>query len=252
MKQLDAMLTSTYNQMKEKTLKAITIKDAQDRRKLSEGRTNNMAFAFLKKLKADKYETVHAPSPCKDYLNDVVYAEHLNVSVQACGLSYSSHEIFDKKTSYMTIKMLPSNGGGGYYRTGATLESDTKLLEKNFKNIEKLLNWIEVRLDIPLTKITKANDDFYLVTFSYYWSSQTYLISLYSLLLRMAQFYDGTQEPNEYLNGYKDPLDISLWMNAKPKLMLLMGGYKTIQEFDPKTGGNIHNMGISTYNNFKL
>lgn len=254
----------TYNQMKESILKntskkstepedlslsgkPVSIVDEHDRKKLHEGRTYNMGFAFLKKLKNNKFEAAHATSPCKDYLNDVVYGEYLNQAVGACGLSYEPQGIFDKKTSYMTMKMLPANNNSSYYRPGTTLEKDIEMLEKNYKNIEKLINWVESKLDLPFTKITIANDGFYLIEFSYYWSSQTYLISLYTLLLRMAQFYNGINSPAEFLNEYKDPLDITLWNQARPRLFLLLHGLKPTQKFDPQTGGNIHSEGILSH-----
>lgn len=241
-------------------MKELVIIDKHDRSKLGEGRTSNIGFGFLQKLSDHKYETAHAPSPCKDYLNDVVYGEHLEVEVTVYGLHYKPQGIFDKVTSYMVMKVFPpnrprpGNGQAGAYYGGInkTLEEDIKLLETNYKNIEKLINWVEDKIAVKRTTITKANDDFYLITFDYYWSSQTYLISLYTLLLRMSQIYDGKESPEEFYNNYKHPNDIMLWNQAKPKLMLLLQGKKTEQIFDKKTGGNIHGMGISTYNAFKF
>lgn len=233
----------------------VKITDKQDREKLSEGRNCGMGFAFLKKIKTNEFETVQPISPCKDYLNDVVYGEELGVDVSAYGLTYKGgQKIFDKKTSYMAAKIL------GYQKRNSSsnyqpLEQERKLFKENYKNIQHLLNWIEGKIGVkPLTTITEANEDAFLIKMPYYWSSQTYLISLYSLLLRMSLTYDGKISPKEFLNqptvNFK--MDQGLWSTAKPKLMLLLMGFKTTQKFDKARGGAIHNDGILAFNNYEI
>jgi len=43
------------------------------RNNLAEGRNFGMGFGFLKKLSNTKYKTIMPISPCKDYINDVLY-----------------------------------------------------------------------------------------------------------------------------------------------------------------------------------
>lgn len=218
--------------------------DKQNRAVLGEGRTAGVGFAFLKRLKPKEYETVMPLSPCKDYLNDAVYGEHLNVSVGACGLKYTPQQIFNTKKRYLAIKVLKNNRSDGYSLPNRTFEGDKKKLAENYKNIEGLLNWIEERLEISKTKIYAANDDMFTVVFDPYWTETTYGISLYTLILRMAIDYDGSVPPHEFLNSYNQAHEISLWNQARQRLFFMLKGIKLEQKFDPKTGGGIHSHGI--------
>ena len=57
----------------------IQIINKQCRSKLCEGRSYQMGFAFLKKLDNNTFETVQPISPCKDYLNDVIFLKILAI-----------------------------------------------------------------------------------------------------------------------------------------------------------------------------
>lgn len=229
------------------------IVDKQNREVLGEGRNHGMGFAFLKKLKKEKeFETVCPISPCKDYLNDVIYGEALNVPVSACGLSYNPvGGVFDEPFSNLVIKIVNYQKKNTYGKY-PNFESDIKQLKKNYKNIEKLLNYIENRIGIDHTEITPSNDDMYHLKVPRYWTESTYLTSLYTLLIRMGQYYDGEKTPDEFLNTYPNNNETSLWNSSKLKLIMIMNGYKIKQTFDKKTGGAIHGMGILAYNDFKI
>jgi len=228
----------------------LLIKDKENRGSLVESRSYQMGFAFLKKTN-DCFETVQPISTCKDYLNDIVWSEHVNKPVLAYGLKYTKQGIFNGKTSYMVIKIL-NYMTPAQYIPYTNFEAHKQGLSKNYINIETLLNWVEHKLGIENSKVIKAKNDMYLVEMPYFWSSSTYLISIYSLLIRMAQFWDGNATPAEFLNSYNNPLDIILWMQYKPKLLLMLAGHKIEQTLDPATGPNIHNEGMGQYKNFKF
>lgn len=216
---------------------------------LHEGVNYGLGFGFLRKIKPGIFETVNAVSACKDYMNDIVYCEHMKTDIDIHGLTYSHKEIFDSKFSYMAIKILDTTSKVVYL----TLEEDKKALEDNYKNIQRLLNWIEDKIDVRHSTIYKANDGYYIVKMPYYWSSQTYLISLYTLLIRLSLQYDGKIDPYVFLDTHKATgANAGIWPMARIKLLLLCMGYKTKQEFTLKQKEGIHNTGILAYNDFSF
>lgn len=225
-------------------LKPIKIVEKHDRNKLSEGRTTGMAFGFLKKISDEEFHTIQPLSPCKDYLNDVIYSERLKTSVSAYGLSCNHiGGIIDGEYSYMGIKIV------GYQSKNTmsvypNLEKETEMLKNNYKHIEKLLNWIEEKIGVKPTKIRKANDGYYRMKLPSYWTENTYLISLYSLITRMALTYDGSVTPEKFLDTYNGSLELSLWNSAKPKFQHILNGGKLEQNLNNSIGSAIHNMGI--------
>lgn len=231
----------------------ITIKVTESRIGLTEGRTYNMGFGFLKAIDDDNFETVSPISTCKDYLNDVVYCEHVDTRVTVYGLTYEKVGLFGKSNKgYLAIKMCTPVNQENNESYKKLLETDSARLEKNYKNIQKLLNWIEDRLSVEKTQIEKANDGMFLVIFDKYWYENTYLISLFALLLRMGQFYNGDMDEQKFINSYKENLDITLWNQCKLKLYLLLKGIPIKQTLNKNTGANIHSMGIAYYNDFTI
>ena len=181
-----------------------TIKDVKSRSVLAEGRTNGMAFAFLKKVKEDYFETVQPLSPCKDYLNEPVFTENTGIPSRAHGLIYSKKLDIFTDVFYMAIKILSQKSGGTYYyNKEQDIKIDIKHLKDNHKNIEKLLNFVENKIGIEIkTKVEECNDDQFLLTSSVEWTVSTIAISLYSLLVRLSFVYTGKEEPLEYLKTY--------------------------------------------------
>lgn len=181
-----------------------TIKDVKNRNVLAEGRTNGMAFAFLKKIKEGYFETVQPLSPCKDYLNEPVFTENTGIPSRAHGLVYSKKLDIFTDVFYMAIKILGGkNESGYYYNKEQDINIDKKHLKDNYKNIERLLNFVEDKIGIKIkTKVEECNDDQFLLTSSSEWAVSTIAISLYSLLVRLSLVYTGKEEPLEYLKNY--------------------------------------------------
>ena len=227
----------------------IKITDSQNRGILSEGRNYQMGFAFCKKVTDKKFETVQPISPCKDYLNDVVYSEHTGKKITACGLKYEKTGIFGDN-AYLAFKIQPRQNDKGYEikQTNGVREynKDKENLSKNYKNIQTLLNYVEEGLKVEKTKVVKGSDGTFLAKADKFWTSKIYLTSLYSLLIRMGQFYDGKKSPKEFLDSYNDSLDLGLWQNAKIKVEKMLGGHLPEQPFDTfKTHSDVHfNSGI--------
>ena len=150
------------------------VKDVCDRGKLCEGRNFNMGFAFCKQLEDGTFETVQPLSPCKDYLNDVIYSEHTGNTFYACGLDTKKHGIFENAPhGFLAIKMLSPKGS--VYKD---LDSSKERLRNNYKNIETLLNFVEEQFEpqdlTDRTAITPTQDkDLFLLAVPLWWCRST-------------------------------------------------------------------------------
>jgi len=162
------------------------------RSKLNEGRGRGFGSTFLKKIGVNKYVTLFGLTTCKDYLHDVLAAEHLDVKVDVFGLKYTKQEPFKTAYAYMAISMLPQKWGAW-----EELEAEKEVLKKNIESITALINACEYPLKCPqYTKIyPTADENVWLVKVPKFWVKTTYLISLYTFLLRI-----GYKERMEQLN----------------------------------------------------
>ncbi len=213
---------------------------------LSEGRSYQMGFGFAKKTDKDTYETVMPVSACKDYLNDIVWSEATDKSILVYGLKYEKQDIYDKDYAYLIISILTYKGGNPY----PDYEKDVERLEKNYRKLEAFINSFEETLtEGVFTKIDKIEENKYLVKVPLFFTRGTYLISLYSLLLRAGQYWDGEQNPEDFLTNFSASLvDTTLVKQATTKLKkLLNNGY--IKQDLEKLGGSyeVHNCGIISF-----
>ena len=215
--------------------------DNQNRKVLSEGRQYQMGFAFCKKLDANTFETVHPISPCKDYLNDVFYSEFTGKDMCAYGLNYKQQNIFvGKRRAFMAIKICASY---------LNFDKDNENFNKNYLNAQKFINNFEKILKITPSVIKKVDDsDTYIVSFSKNWLVGVYSISLFALLLRLSQWYDGEKDVKEYIKtfNYFDQ-DIYMAQDLLKKLdVILEKGLKKekLSKYDGQSPYTIHNNGI--------
>lgn len=219
--------------------------DKQNRYVLGEGRNYQMGFAFLKKVKQD-FHTVQPISPCKDYLNDVVWAERTGNNISAYGLSYKKQDIFDGKIAYMVISIMPNFSGSRY----STQDKDEQRLDENYKLLEEFINYFEDKLKLKdKSTIEKVEFNKYLITFPDFWCRYTYLISLYSLLLRVGQFWKGKGNPLKYLETFADfQPDVYLIKDSLPKLKKLIKSGEQKHDMESLGGGvTVHNHGIISH-----
>lgn len=227
------------------------IKEVKDRGKLCEGRSSGMGFAMLQKS-GRVFETVQPLSPCKDFLNEVIFTENTGIQSMAFGLHYKEKlGIFKDNVGYMAIKMLPSTYAEAYTYS-PSLEEDRKLLRKNYKLTQKYLNMFEEAAGIEgRTSIVKKNDDYFLVRFPMAWCSSTVGISLLSLLIRVAMVYDGKQELLEFLEKYSyNKADKELVLGAMQNIKKILDTKKMPEQpaFNKEQAEKLmfspHNLGI--------
>ena len=93
--------------------------------------------------------------------------------------------------------------------------------------------------------MTKIKDNRFLFTFDLWWTAGTYRISLYKFLSRVCLFYDGKQDPIEFMDCLKNS-DAYLWKDIKPKLKTMLEGYIPIQVMTDKDPLP-HNNGFITW-----
>jgi len=230
----------------------IKIIDSQNRDVLSEGRSYQMGFAFLKKLNDNTFETIQPISPCKDYLNDVIFAEHTNKPISAYGCKLDGRQdLFDDKFGYMVISICKYKYDHNYNDQQHQIDIDK--LKVNHKKLEFFINQIEEHFDLdPYTNtmISEVDNNLYLVEVPVIWTKSTYMISLYSLLLRVGQFFeDVTKDPVKWLETFNSFMeDVTLVKQALPKLKDILKYGPLQQDFSNLKGDtSTHNLGIISY-----
>lgn len=233
------------------------IKDKQDRSILSEGRNYGLGYAFLQRTD-NTYETVQPISPCKDYLNDVVFSEQTGKPCSAYGLDTEQGNIFENPYSFMAIKICKKFIDLDY----KTYNQDKNNLNQNYKNIQKLVNYYEKLLNINYNNSTKTKifkttkKDIFIVKINNFWTDYTYTISLLSFILRLGLPYDGILKPEEFIKTFKHHQNDEYQLNDIKVVLkeIITFGKFPKQDFDKlcneDTGDtNVHNYGIITLKN---
>jgi hypothetical protein len=220
--------------------------DHGGRNHLAEGRSCGFGTNFLKKIDDKTYETAYPLTACKDFLAEVVSSEHTGQEWSIYGIHSTKKNIFDFKRhlAYLGFGILPNNSGGKH----STYEKEYKALQTNWKNIEKFLNWFEKKFKIKgRTKLYEFDtENRYLAVLPIWWTTGTYKIGLYGLLMRMAIFYNGKDDPMEFLNNFKeDSTDVYQYNSVRPKLEKMLAGF--IPEQDLNKTGCPHNIGPVSY-----
>lgn len=167
----------------------------------SEGRNNGIAIGFVD----NKLNTICPITPCKDFLNEVVYSEYTGIQIDTIyGFKHPVSGVFKGKRR---INLAAANC------TSYKNEPYTQINKEQIKNTVKFINNIETRLKISKT-ITFQAGEFTIFRFSNYWISQVYLISLYGLLIRIGVNYDGTDVLDYYKSKKVPSEDYNLCQNS--------------------------------------
>lgn len=213
----------------------------QNRGLLAEGRNYGMGFAFCT-VKDDVVTTTMALTACKDFLNDQIWSDKTGKPYKIYGLSTEPLGLFDGPVSHMVIGILPYNKGGAYHK----MEADVAQLSGNYHKLQAFINNIESLLKLEeLTSITPIEENRYLVTFPSFWTNATYLISLYTLLLRVGM-YCGDEDALSYLATYNKSIDDKVYVDKSlPKLKAMIGGNIPEQDFSKLSSP--HSVGIVNF-----
>lgn len=217
--------------------------DKQLRSKLHEGRNYGLGYAFLKKIDDETFETIQPISPCKDYLNDVVYSEVTGRPFRAWGLETEQRGIFDGDHAYMAIAVCKL---GKSLQTYSDYEQDMKFMAENTDRMAEFINKIEGKLGIGKTSIVPINDNLKLLIMDKQWVSATYLISLYALMLRVGLSYEGGGVMT-HMRQVETP-DRMMLNGIKEKLLILFERKGNLPKQKIHELSDVHNHGIVAAN----
>ena len=216
-----------------------------DRSVLNEGRNYGIGFAFLKPGEGNTFTTVQPISPCKDYLNDVVYSEHTGRPFSAYGLHTTKKNIFDGDAAYMAMSICKK--GPRSLNEYASYGKDQELLMDNVEGMLRFINEIDRRFDMKPTEIKKIKTNMRVAVFDKRWTTATYLISLYTLMLRIGLHYKGECSPIVFMRDI-DNEDSMMVNSIKEKLFNLFEMKKNlpVQNMNRMVdlGISVHNHGI--------
>lgn len=238
----------------------VIIEDIPGRDKLGEARSYQMAFAFLEKIEENRYRAINAFSCCKDYLNDTVFTQITGNPIVAYGFESKYIKDLFPKCGYLGVTFLnrkipPASWSPEYeraYYADGGVEKDKIRMKQNYSNIQIILNYLENKFKVEQkTVIIPAENDYYLFVVPEFWLQYTYLISLYTLMIRMAQFWGGLGTPADFIKNYDNPLDKELWGKSKVEYRKLLQeglysiNYKDVTEYIWKYNAvRIHNAGL--------
>lgn len=223
-----------------------------NRNGLIEGRSNGISFAFLKEKSRGKYETIMPVSPCKDYLNDVVYMENKKRDKSIFGTVYGfSHEPEDLFKNKHRIPLLVKDFGMGNY-SGESIRNKHNAVIDFINDIEKLTG-----IERSTIKLKTKKDDEFVFLISRKWTENPITISLYSLLVRVGVGYSKHSNVKDFLAKIKRPSTEAFYIrniffNLPLGEKILSGEifglnyYSNLTNFGIYNMNNVHNSGIVT------
>jgi hypothetical protein len=227
--------------------------DKQDRGVLSEGRSKGMGFAFAKVVDGTygtdcvALETIQPVSPCKDYLNDVVWSEATEKTFYAWGLHTNPLGIFKHGVGFMVMRICGS--GARTPAKYASMDKDIAAFDNNLGEIERSINVIEKGLGLGEDNRTKFNraEGCFVALIPLFWCEATYRISLWSLLTRALLHKSDAKDPIKYLEklGGEDSMLLNGDDAGIPKLKLMLAG--NIPSQDLSKLSQPHNEGIVSF-----
>lgn len=230
----------------------IILKEPFKRTQLGEGRNFGIGFTIFKKVEKGLQPLVPFTA-CKDYLNDIVHIEKYNkITGTIYGFNYVYQNIFEHTDKcYLGFKVVPYNHQEKYH------ESKDIYLEKmkDLTNLFGVLNYFEDRLDITHTKLVEVENNTIILEFDKFWMKETFLMSLYTLLIRIYIAYEGEIELNSILS-FKPIITQDEYMfkdDIKGVLTNIesLVKYKTEDyDFNYTNISSVHNHGIVGYINY--
>lgn len=173
--------------------KITLLQPKQSRSQLYEGRICGLGFGFAKKIDDTHYQLMQPISTCKDYLNDFIYYHKYKSEISCYGLKvpYSKNSLFFDKENYLFIQVLDCYINDGSYEH---LSREIKLLDDNYEYLEKTVQDFEEYFGLKSrTKITKVQDNLYMLSFGKEWIKSPYTLSFYTLMIRVFAKLDRSE-----------------------------------------------------------
>jgi len=134
--------------------------------------TSKITFAFISAPK-DGYKQCHQFVKCRDFLQDAIRTMLTGSVSKIYGFEYdkAKNPPIDLRRTRLLVKS-----------SAAKEKVDDVILKA-----EKIVHHYETMLNIPLTAVTK-HDDLYMFNGSNFWQFSPTMISLYTLLIRLAEY----------------------------------------------------------------
>lgn len=161
---------------------------------------------------------LHEPVMCKDFITDLFWAEETKQIAEIYHFKWEPNgEILleEEHSIYMYLK--------GEYLT------------KRGELLQNFLNEFEVKMNIPYSQV-KPDGKGLLITFNKKWRVKPYLISLFTLLLRVGLSYNN-EDLIDFLEGYEKPYsafsynDVSYIKQSLSKIKRLLNQEEFKQEY---------------------
>jgi hypothetical protein len=150
----------------------------------------NHDFTFI--LLDENLKAIHSAFQCKDYLQDIFYCEYTGESAEIWGI-------------YWTQNMLNMNTK----RFKMALSGGKVQLENQVKTMKSFLNFFDVALDIPKTRVYNTDDPkIIVVDFHKSWTENGPLLSAFTTAIRLSGLYKEG-DPIEYLTKIRGYIDSS-------------------------------------------
>lgn len=209
-----------------------------------------MGFAFAQAVDGTlgtdcvALEAIQPVSPCKDYLNDVVWSEATEKPFYAWGLNTKPLGIFKHGVGFIVMRICGS--GARSPAKYASMDKDIAAFDNNLGEIERSINVIEKGLGLDedhRTKFSRAEGCFVAIL-PMFWCEATYRISLWSLLVRALLHKSDAKDPIKYLEKVSgaDGMLLNGDDAAVHKLKLMLAG--NIPSQDLSKLSSPHNEGI--------
>lgn len=229
-----------------------------ERRYLSEGRDHGLGFSICKLLSDNTYQPLIPLTACKDYLNDIAHIEQYDtVNGKIYGFEYEYSDYFQNSDlCFMQIGAVHYNCGSEY----SGFDDIHRFITKNIGNLIGVLNYFEDRLNIKRTTYDFATnyegEEVVLLTFDRFWMKDTFLISLYTLLIRFYMNFKYKVISRKRLMKHKPYLfeDIYIFTDIiKKNVIYNFKKFKVYKDFTHKISlehssiGCVHNYGIKAF-----
>lgn len=215
---------------------------------LCEGRSTDMGFALCNKISNDTFETTMALTCCKDFLNDAVALEQNESldSFSVYGFKYDRKlgAIKGKDKCYFALRSLNNS------RCDSPInkENNNRMIA-NAENLERFINIVEKKYNLSESIVTIV-DDFLIIEFDPKWANTTVTISMYSLLLRIGQYWDNKGDILDYLTKGVGYLHGDRTYAQTASNLIKTVSFEELSENNIKPGmgpHEIHNYGICTF-----
>lgn len=223
------------------------VRETGDRMKCNEGRNHQMGFALMKRWKNGNYTTLNPFLCCRDYLNDWCFTYKTRISLSNFNVTTKPKMrlVDDDGFFYLGVKIMPHKYDGGYpLMPGSSFNKvvhknsygpysvDVKRLQNNILNVITLLNFADDQFKVQRTTVEEAENGVWAFKIDKFWLQYAYRLSMYTLFLRMAQFWNGKGSPLTFLKAFENISDLQLWQQDGAQMLKYLTLEEKMPEFD--------------------